>query len=286
MALRIETFNNLTGGNAFFKAVGHPLARAKIEALVARLAARGPCALYDSARVRARLRRPSSAHRIALDGVFVQKLEDVGNKPLGHVAAAGDRLGRRERQDASSSSRSTPARLVDHVRHLRARGHRDRDPRRGQARRGHAHQPEALSRPAQFRDQFRVLPRQGRAPHAPGHRQLLGRLWRAAASTLWLTLFDGAGAIVAEWREARPRRASASIAIDSRVVRANASASARFTGQLFIHAIGAAGPRRRQIRARYLRRRRRRCLSCTHDANSWPADRLCRPAGAARRASG
>ncbi len=35
-------------------------------------------------------------------------------------------------------------------------------------------------------------------------------------------------------------------------------------------------PRRRQIRARHLRRRRpsrgRRPLSCTHDANSWPAD--------------
>ena len=47
MALRIETFSNVKGGNAFFKAVGHPLAIAPARTLLERLASRGPVAIYD-----------------------------------------------------------------------------------------------------------------------------------------------------------------------------------------------------------------------------------------------
>ncbi len=34
MALRIETFSNQVGGNAFFKAIGHPLAARKAVGLL------------------------------------------------------------------------------------------------------------------------------------------------------------------------------------------------------------------------------------------------------------
>ena len=37
MSLNIETFSNVTGGNAFFKAVSHPLAATKARALIDRL---------------------------------------------------------------------------------------------------------------------------------------------------------------------------------------------------------------------------------------------------------
>ena len=47
MALKIETFSNQTGGTSLFKAISHPLAAPAARALVARLEAAGPVALYD-----------------------------------------------------------------------------------------------------------------------------------------------------------------------------------------------------------------------------------------------
>ena len=47
MALRIDTFNNQTGGNALFKALGHPVGAERMAALIERLAAAGPVAIYD-----------------------------------------------------------------------------------------------------------------------------------------------------------------------------------------------------------------------------------------------
>ena len=49
MALKIETFSNVKGGDSFFKAIGHPSAQTAIKALVKRLAAAGPVAIYDPA---------------------------------------------------------------------------------------------------------------------------------------------------------------------------------------------------------------------------------------------
>ena len=46
MQLRIETFSNNSGGNAFFKAVTHPLAARAMPALLERLG-RGKVAVYD-----------------------------------------------------------------------------------------------------------------------------------------------------------------------------------------------------------------------------------------------
>ncbi len=44
--LKIETFDNKSGGNAFFKAVTHPLAAAAAPDLLRRLK-EGRCAVYD-----------------------------------------------------------------------------------------------------------------------------------------------------------------------------------------------------------------------------------------------
>ena len=47
MALNIQTFSNTSGGSALFKALGHPEAAPKADALITRLAAAGPVAVYD-----------------------------------------------------------------------------------------------------------------------------------------------------------------------------------------------------------------------------------------------
>ena len=46
MALNIETFSNAKGGNAFFKAIGHPLAARRAKSLLQELSG-APVVVYD-----------------------------------------------------------------------------------------------------------------------------------------------------------------------------------------------------------------------------------------------
>jgi hypothetical protein len=92
----------------------------------------------------------------------------------------------------------------------------------------------------------------------------------AAEIRLWLRLFADDGRVLATWEQ--PVAPNAGIAIDSREVRAR-FALPEFTGQLFIHAIGAAG----HDVVKYALDTFSddgRTLSCTHDANAWPSDRF------------
>ncbi len=88
---------------------------------------------------------------------------------------------------------------------------------------------------------------------------------------LWLVLFDAAGTAIAEWEEPMPP-GGASIVIDSSAVRRRFGLP-EFTGQLFLHAARAAG----HDVVKYALdifggSDAERVCSCTHDANSWPAD--------------
>ena len=92
--------------------------------------------------------------------------------------------------------------------------------------------------------------------------------------TFWLTLFDAAGEIIAEWSEAATAEAGA-IVIDSREVRRRFGLG-EFAGQLFVHVAGAA----RHDIVKYALDTygdspagHDASLSCTHDANAWPSDR-------------
>src|SRR5207244_341561 len=94
----------------------------------------------------------------------------------------------------------------------------------------------------------------------------------SAEVILWLTLFDGDGQAIAEWVE--PCGGGA-IVIDSRKVRARFGLG-DFAGQLFVQIVGAAG----HDVVKYALDTYGEPgavadggLSCTHDANAWPADR-------------
>ncbi len=94
------------------------------------------------------------------------------------------------------------------------------------------------------------------------------------AILLWLRLFDTAGNALATWQQEVPA-GPCGFSIDSR------SGARAFRPGGFhrpvVRACDRRGrPRRGQIRAGYLSRRRSHCgasLSCTHDANAWPSDR-------------
>ncbi len=86
---------------------------------------------------------------------------------------------------------------------------------------------------------------------------------------LWCLLFDEEGAPLAEWRETLDTPDGA-IAIDSRDVRARFGLG-DFTGQLFVHRVGAAG--HDVVKYALDTWSDAGEISCTHDANAWPADR-------------
>ncbi|HXQ65473.1 MAG TPA: hypothetical protein VN980_02790 [Alphaproteobacteria bacterium] len=267
MALEIETFNNLTGGNAFFKAIGHPLAAAKAPGLIERLGRRGPVAVYDPLGLAQGFAALHPLARLELAGVFVQNVEQVGVTRLGQRAQPVTEL-------PASAAKSLlvmafdAGRLIDHIRHLLPRGIalESLDEMKlppdmlGSARR--------YLDPLNFATNF-VFFRDADGLHT---RLVSANYWSgygASEVAIWLCLFDEQGKQLAEWREELPP-GPASIVVDSDEVRRRFSLPP-FTGQLFVHVIGAvvhdvvkyALDTYGQSGAE---------LSATHDANSWPAD--------------
>jgi hypothetical protein len=109
---------------------------------------------------------------------------------------------------------------------------------------------------------------------ADGHhtRLVTTNYWSAYGGKggyLWLKLFDETGRSLVDWKEVLPA-ANAAIVIDSQKLRARFSLLA-FTGQLFVHVVGAAG----HDIVKYALDTYGDApdvISCTHDANSWPAN--------------
>src|SRR6185437_2843880 len=80
MALNIETFNNAVGGNAFYKAVTHPLAAEPARALITKLRTSGPVAIYDPHNLLAAFDALFPLDRIEIAGLFVQDVSHIGRK--------------------------------------------------------------------------------------------------------------------------------------------------------------------------------------------------------------
>jgi hypothetical protein len=93
----------------------------------------------------------------------------------------------------------------------------------------------------------------------------------AGAILLWLRLFDAAGHALATWQQEVPA-GPCGFSIDSRTVRERFGL-ADFTGQLFVHAIGANGHDVVKYALDTYASDNGASLSCTHDANAWPSDR-------------
>ncbi|MBI3710957.1 MAG: hypothetical protein HY246_25210, partial [Proteobacteria bacterium] len=117
MALKIETFSNAKGGNSFFKAIGHPLTAAPTRALIDRLAAAGPVAVYDPLGMAESFAAMHDLSRLNIAGVYVQDVAAIGASVLGRPAQPVIDL-------AGTAAKSVLVaafdadRLVAHVRHL------------------------------------------------------------------------------------------------------------------------------------------------------------------------
>lgn len=268
MKLNIETFSNVNGGNSFYKAVTHPLAARAVPGLLARLAGRR-VALYDPWGVADGFAEFHDLSGLRIAGAYVQDVSTIGRPVLGRPAQPVTEL-----QDSGAEvvlvAAFDAARLLAHIQHLLASGAETasldaiRLPEELLTNRRHYLDPlNFATNFVFFRD-------------ADGHhtRVVTANYWSgygADAVTLWLLLFDEDGRVLAEWRAPVPPSGGA-IVIDSREVRARFGLGG-FTGQLFVHAVGVAGHDVVKYAldtfgddAKDAR------LSCTHDANSWPAD--------------
>ncbi|MGF1608594.1 MAG: hypothetical protein ACFCUQ_04310 [Kiloniellales bacterium] len=267
MALRIETFSNVKGGNAFYKAIGHPLAARAARALLAGLDADGPVAIYDPLGFATSFAALYDLSGLDIAGVYVQDFEDIGRQILGQAAQpVTDLKATRARKVLVVTFDAE--RLIEHIQHLLPDG-------------AAAISLDGLALPESMRTNKRhyldplnfatnfAFFREDEGQHT---RLVTANYWAgygASDPALWCCLFDGAGEVLAEWREPLPGP-NAGIAIDSAEVRRRFGLGP-FTGQLFLHVHRIAGHDVVKY-ALDTYGEAADALSCTHDANSWPSD--------------
>ncbi len=86
MPLKIETFSNVSGGNAFFKALTHPIAAEKARELLRALEARGPVAIYDPLNLAEVVAQALRIAALPVAGYYVQDVESQERTFAGHAA--------------------------------------------------------------------------------------------------------------------------------------------------------------------------------------------------------
>ncbi len=271
--LNIQTFDARAGGNVLYKAFAHPLAAEAVAKLAARLRAAGPLAVYDPDGVADALWALNPCMPAAAES-YVHDVEQLGQGRAG--APAGALVDLRQSRCATLLIAAFDAgKTVARVAPLAPASLKitTLDEARVPA--------SLLTNPVRYLDRLNFAtnyaffrdtgPLDGPGLHT---RLVTANYWSgygAGEIRLWLRLFAADGSVLAEWQEPVPP-GPAGIAIDSREVRAR-FALPEFHGQLFIHAIGAAGHDVVKYALDTYGAGGEDSLSCTHDANAWPSDR-------------
>jgi hypothetical protein len=275
MALRIETFDNSRGGNTLYKALTHPAAAWRAQALLARLRDNGPVAVYSPSGAIEAFEAVFGLDRIEISGAFVQQIGQIGTSILGRAALPVTEIARSRARtvliasfDATRLIAQLQPYLPTDAEVLSLDAIRIPEDRL-------THRTAYLD-PLNFATNF-VFFRDANGLHT---RLTTANYWSgygAGAVTCWMTLFARDGTVLAEWSECVAASAS-SVVLDSREVRRRFGLP-EFTGQLFLHVVGAAGHDVVKYAldtfgdAGVQESGGASSLSCTHDANAWPADR-------------
>ena len=266
--LHIQTFDNRAGGNVLYKALAHPLAAESIAHLYTRLTRSGPVALYDPEGIAEPLFAlyPNAP---PLAGLYVHDVAAVGTERTGLVARALTELPRSDARIVLIAAFDA-GRVVARIRHLLPPGAEviTLDEAKLPA--------DLLSNPVRYLDKLNFATNFAFFRDATGlsTRLVSANYWSgygAAAIRLWLRLFDTDGRVLATWEHDVPT-GPGGFSIDSRNVRERFGLP-EFTGQLFIHAIGAVGHDVVKYALDTYASDNGASLSWTHDANAWPSDR-------------
>ena len=267
MSLKIKTFSNVNGGSSAFKAMSHPLAAPKAAALLERLAAQGPIAIYDPLGLAADFDALYALSDMPVTGVFVQNLADIGKQFLGHEAQPVNNLPRCAAKTVFIVAFDTSW-ILQQIRHLLPAGAQviTLDELRLP--------DEFLTNTRNYLDKLNFATNFALFRDAEGHhtRIVTANYWSgygAKNTALWFCLFDEGGKVLAQWREPLSTGTHL-ISVDSQDIRKRFNLG-EFTGSLFIHATGVAGHDIVKY-ALDIYGDDEKVLSCTHDANAWPAD--------------
>jgi len=264
--LPIQTFDNRSGGNVTYKALAHPLAAQAMVRLYRRLVP--PVALYDPDGIAAALLclHPGLPQPRSL---FVHEVTSVGTTRAGMVAQPLTEL-------PASAARSVllaafdAGRIAARIGHLVPRG-------ASVLTLDEARLPDELvTNRTRYLDKLNFATNFAffRDEDGLSTRLVSANYWAAYGAPdvrLWLRLFGADGGELATWEQQLPAGAGG-FSIDSRETRERFDLDA-FTGQLFIHAIGAAGHDVVKYALDTYASDNGTSLSCTHDANAWPSDR-------------
>ena len=267
MKLDIETFSNIKGGNSFYKAVTHPLAARAVPRLLGHIGER-KLAVYDPLGLAEGFAEFYGLRDLRVVGRYLQDVTAIGKPVLGGAAQPVTEIGESGAEIILVAAFDAE-RFVAHIRHLL--------PKNAEIlgfdelrlpdelitnRRTYLDPQNFATNFAFFRDEDGCHTRLVTANYWSGYG--------AQDVSLWLLLFDASGNTLAEWHEPVPSGLGA-IVLDSREIRARFDLPP-FTGQLFVHAIGAAGHDVVKYALDTFGDGSDAPLSCTHDANSWPAD--------------
>ena len=117
MPLTIETFNNIKGGNSFYKAISHPLTARKAADLIETLSKAGPIAVYDPHGFYSGFNEFYDLSDLNIVQSYVQDTARIGSDVAGHSA-----LPITELPDTSATTLLIAAfdaqKLRDHINHL------------------------------------------------------------------------------------------------------------------------------------------------------------------------
>ncbi len=266
MPLAIETFSNIHGGNAFFKAISHPLAAEKAAILISGLKRKGPVAIYDPLGQAEAFAQFYDIKTLPLAGYYIQDVEKQGRTFSNHKAKLVTALKESGAKSLFVTSFDAEKPLA-HIRHLMPEG-------------AEVHSFDALRIPDEMLSNKNYLSPQNFATNFVFFRDADGEHTRlvsanywggygAKEATFWCRLYAGDGKLLAEWQE-KLGAAQSTFILDSADVRKRFNLP-EFTGQLFIHATKIAG----HDIVKYALDTygdAGHMLSCTHDANSWPSD--------------
>lgn len=268
MTLRLRTFDNDTGGRTLFKALGHPAVAQRARDWVDAISKCGRVGIFDPDDAMTEFAQLYDPVSWQVAGTYVERFERVGRPILGLPAEPVTAVAQTAADVVLVAAFDAASRL-DTLRALAPAGTRlvsFDDLRLDDA---------LLSRPARYLDPLNFANNFAFFRDEDGHHTRLrtANYWHrygARDAALWLRLFGAGGERLADWTEPLPN-APSSIVIDSAEVRERFGLGP-FTGSLFLHAVRIEGHDVLKY-ALDTYGDASDVLSCTHDANAWPAEK-------------